>query len=134
MHDIKMRWCGEHLVQALAYLHDKRIVHRDIKLDNVVLARTDSFQESVAKLIDFGNARVLPKELAERPLSPNSGLHKFDQTSDPSSYLREGTQGFMAPEILRKTGHSLPAALDLGAGEGFLLAVAALSSVARISV
>jgi serine/threonine protein kinase len=41
------------LVSACAYIHSRNIVHRDIKLDNIVLTRTNDLHSPI-KLIDFG--------------------------------------------------------------------------------
>lgn len=49
------------LSDALAAAHRKGIVHRDVKPENFVLARTAS-SEVVPKLIDFGIARMRPPE------------------------------------------------------------------------
>ncbi len=45
------------LAEALAYAHDQKIVHRDIKPDNMVLTRA-SRREQV-KLLDFGIAKAM---------------------------------------------------------------------------
>jgi len=42
------------ILQALQYLREKRILHRDLKLGNIVLDR-----DFHAKLIDFGTCKVL---------------------------------------------------------------------------
>jgi serine/threonine protein kinase len=57
---------------ALIYLHGRRITHRDIKAENVVI------EQGRVKLIDFGLA---------------SQEHKLRQVA--------GTKVYMAPEILR---------------------------------
>jgi len=41
------------LLQALAYLHERGIMHRDIKMENILFDRCDSWS---VKLIDFGFA------------------------------------------------------------------------------
>ena len=45
------------MLGGLAYLHARGIVHRDIKLDNLVF--TLQSEETVIKLIDFGLATVI---------------------------------------------------------------------------
>lgn len=43
----------QHTLQALCYLHDKGIIHRDVKLENLVFCHHGSWD---VKLIDFGYA------------------------------------------------------------------------------
>ena len=64
-----VQYLMKQIVSALRYLHAKRILHRDIKLDNI-LVHYDSEQDRVnknlmkakVKMIDFGFARYLKKE------------------------------------------------------------------------
>lgn len=69
------------LVRAVAYLHGGEIVHRDLKLENVLVSR-----EMKIKLIDFGFSRRLPKE--------NYVLYDFC-----------GTPHYIAPEVIQREGY-----------------------------
>lgn len=69
-------YVAQQVLQALAYLHENSVVHRDIKLENVLWDSSGAI-----KLCDFGLATVLT---TERPL----GLRNC------------GTMGYRAPEII----------------------------------
>ncbi|RXG60574.1 Ovarian-specific serine/threonine-protein kinase Lok [Armadillidium vulgare] len=67
------------LVQAIKYLHEKKITHRDIKPENILLDSDD--ENTVIKLTDFG-------------------LSKLTRDTTIMTSLC-GTQAYIAPEILR---------------------------------
>ncbi|NXP66839.1 M3K19 kinase, partial [Chloropsis cyanopogon] len=75
------------ILQGVAYLHDNRVVHRDIKGNNVML-----MPNGVIKLIDFGCAR----RLAWASLGGTR-----------SELLRSvhGTPYWMAPEVINESGY-----------------------------
>lgn len=72
------------LLRGLAYLHSKRIAHRDLKCDNLFL------QRDTLKVGDFGTSKEIH--------TLQSKLHSI-----------AGTPNFMAPEIIEGSGHSLHA-------------------------
>jgi serine/threonine protein kinase len=72
------------LVRGLQFIHSKKILHRDIKLDNILL--TDSEGDIKAKICDFGVSRLM-----------NDGDVVNEQC---------GTPAYIAPEIIRKKGYS----------------------------
>ncbi|XP_068305653.1 serine/threonine-protein kinase 52-like [Pyrus communis] len=64
------------LARGLSYLHSQKIVHRDVKTENMLLDKTRA-----VKIADFGVARV--------------------EASNPNDMTGEtGTLGYMAPEVL----------------------------------
>ncbi|KAG0302742.1 hypothetical protein BGZ98_007276, partial [Dissophora globulifera] len=66
------------VARGLAYLHSQDIIHRDIKGGNILLTKHDE-----VKLCDFGIAKIIASATCA------------------SSYVRKGTTGFMAPELMR---------------------------------
>ena len=53
------RWIFRQLCSAVAYLHRSKFVHRDLKLENVLVTSTHS--EIQIKLADFGFASEITK-------------------------------------------------------------------------
>ncbi|MCU1602790.1 MAG: putative serine/threonine protein kinase, partial [Frankiales bacterium] len=82
-----LRLVGEQVASALAYVHSRGVVHRDVKPANVLLSPTG------AKLTDFGIARVL------------------DGARHTGTGLTIGTAPFLAPEQV--TGDPITAATDV---------------------
>ncbi|XP_069838708.1 mitogen-activated protein kinase kinase kinase 19 isoform X2 [Dendropsophus ebraccatus] len=76
-----------HILQGTSYLHKNRVVHRDIKGNNVML-----MPNGVIKLIDFGCAKRL------NSLSING-------TRGKKLYSLKGTPYWMAPEVISESGH-----------------------------
>ncbi|CAN1334692.1 Serine/threonine-protein kinase STY13 [Linum perenne] len=64
------------MARGLSYLHSQKVVHRDVKTENMLLDKTRT-----VKIADFGVARV--------------------EASNPNDMTGEtGTLGYMAPEVL----------------------------------
>jgi serine/threonine protein kinase len=82
--------CYAQLCEIVAYLHDKRIVHNDIKLENCLL-RPD--QRLV--LVDFGNAR---------PASSGGLLARLLNRTPKQVF---GTATYLAPELIQGAAPTL---------------------------
>jgi serine/threonine protein kinase/tetratricopeptide (TPR) repeat protein len=76
------------VAEALAVAHAAQIIHRDIKLDNVMV-RPDGY----VKLLDFGLARAQPEQFG--------GGSTVEGSSRTEAGLILGTIGYMAPEQAR---------------------------------
>ncbi|CBH11699.1 protein kinase, putative [Trypanosoma equiperdum] len=72
------------LLEGLAYLHKRRIVHRDLKGDNLFITGN-----GVLKVGDFGTSKDLQSTIVTNSVA--------------------GTPNFMAPEVINCSGHSYTA-------------------------
>jgi len=107
------------ILSALAYLHDCRVVHFDIKMENVLVAQ--AMDPMKVKLTDFGISEILPAEgNADGQLAGASRWCPCSRIS-LSRKRRDsviGTRGYIAPELrrFRATGdgaEDISAAVDL---------------------
>jgi serine/threonine protein kinase len=83
------------LVAALCHCHGRGVVHRDVKMDNVMLCAADA---SAVKLIDFGLGVVMPLEEMDTRLftdSPGSRHYRAPEMLDWQKRIERG--GFLAP-------------------------------------
>ena len=75
------------ILSGLSYLHSKNIVHRDLKLENILISDKEFVEKTGEeyfdiKIIDFGNARI------------------FEQTLSTNSIV--GSSYYIAPEVFLK--------------------------------
>ncbi|XP_048329869.2 probable serine/threonine protein kinase IREH1 isoform X2 [Ziziphus jujuba] len=104
------------VVLALEYLHSLRVVHRDLKPDNLLIAH-----DGHIKLTDFGLSKVglinSTDDLSGPAVSGTSLLGEDEPQLSVSEHQRErrkkrsavGTPDYLAPEILLGTGHGTTA-------------------------
>ena len=75
----------EQLLLALDYFQSMKIIHRDIKLDNILINKIVDKSEYSIRVADFGLAVF---------------------KNDALLYHKCGSPGYVAPEIFRGTGYS----------------------------
>ena len=87
--DCALGWFAD-LASALDYIHAQGIVHRDIKLGNVLLS-----SDGHVVLSDFGISRIF----SERLRSDVKAVTTIATDAATAARLVMGTQGYMAPEV-----------------------------------
>lgn len=104
------------VVLALEYLHSLRVVHRDLKPDNLLIAH-----DGHIKLTDFGLSKVglinSTDDLSTPAVSGTSLMEEDEHPLSASEHQQErrkkrsavGTPDYLAPEILLGTGHGFTA-------------------------
>ncbi|KAJ8904520.1 hypothetical protein NDN08_001038 [Rhodosorus marinus] len=94
---------------ALAYLHERGIVHFDVKLENVLVK--ESARELKVHLCDFGISEFLPMRKG-RSTSSRDDLSQGDfgycswRTIDAKKRSVLGTRGYIAPELVGEIGRN----------------------------
>lgn len=76
----QVKFYAAQMIMAIGYLHSKGIVHRDLKLENVLVD-----QKGYIKIIDYGLAKMLK------------------DTEEATSFC--GTPEYLAPEMVTQQGH-----------------------------
>ncbi|KAG8161665.1 hypothetical protein KVR01_008652 [Diaporthe batatas] len=88
MSEIEVRWLIRQVVTGAGYMHAKGLVHRDLKLENILCATTPSAHHRVV-ITDFGHTCMV---------------------GDRSMTGICGTYGWQAPEIINPRSHAGPPA------------------------
>ena len=97
------------IFQSLSYLHDQKVVHRDIKLENILMTSNDR-----PVVCDFGISRVV----AKNTMSYTSTDEAWTTTSITGTVTGDGTavkgtEGYISPEVI--AGEALTPAADIWA-------------------
>jgi serine/threonine protein kinase len=76
---------GEQILRSLAEAHTKGLVHRDLKPDNIFIAKAEGHHAPIVKILDFGIAKVV---------APDRRVDQFETQAGTVF----GTPRYMSPE------------------------------------
>jgi len=110
----------ERITEAVAFAHERGVVHRDLKPDNVMVGE---FGE--VHVTDWGVARVLCDAEQEAALRETESVHTVDAPSERLTAAGTvlGTPGFMAPEQAAGLAHTVGPPADVYALGALLVTV-----------
>ncbi|KAG0295794.1 Suppressor of Sensor Kinase (SLN1), partial [Dissophora globulifera] len=93
------------MLKGLAYLHDKNVVHRDVKPDNILLDHLGNI-----KFVDFGAAKILAKNQRTRTHG-RSAAESINVGVGANSL--NGTPMYMAPEVIKNGEKGRKGSMDI---------------------
>jgi len=96
--EVRLEWVID-VARALGAAHDRGLVHRDVKPDNVMIR-----DDGMVKVLDFGIARyhkAIPDSAAELRTHPSINESGERGPNDLPGPRVLGTPGYMAPEQIR---------------------------------
>lgn len=90
--EAKMKSYVTDILEGLAYLHSKHIIHGDIKLENILLMSNEEHEAGIptVKLCDFGLSKLLDKESGKAFMeTPVGSMHYMAPEIKSKSYVDE---------------------------------------------
>ncbi|KAG0210111.1 Suppressor of Sensor Kinase (SLN1) [Mortierella sp. GBA30] len=93
------------MLKGLAYLHDKNVVHRDVKPDNILLDHLGNI-----KFVDFGAAKILAKN--QRTRTHGRSTAESINVGVGANSLN-GTPMYMAPEVIKNGEKGRKGSMDI---------------------